>query len=191
MPQRGFLRRNKLLRQLAALCRQHLHPFEDRPVRTDQIQTGEHDGNQRRRQKKINLPLHAIIDLLDLCRRLLLAFIIFHQQPRHRRAQRRLPRLQRQSNLLARLLVLALRSERKRSNCEAHALSGYGSPASSMSRIASATEFKSFCNRSNCSESLRFRSTRSLCSLRKPESCTVVYAEYATIAASVMISPSR
>src|ERR1700733_8967040 len=59
-----------------------------------------------------------------------------------------------------------------------------------MSRIASATEFRSFCNRKSCSESLRLRSTMSLCSFRKPEICNVMYAEYATIAASVMINPS-
>src|ERR1700722_8006639 len=60
-----------------------------------------------------------------------------------------------------------------------------------MSRIASATEFKSFCSRSNCSESRRFRSTISPCNLRSPEICTVMYAEYATTAASVMISPNK
>ncbi len=66
------------------------------------------------------------------------------------------------------------RSVRMRSNCALHAINGYGSLASSMSRIASPTEFRSFWMRSSCSESLRLRSTISLCNLRNPANCTVM-----------------
>src|ERR1019366_5658719 len=60
-----------------------------------------------------------------------------------------------------------------------------------MSRIARPSEFKSFWMRSNCSESFRLRSTRLFCSSRKPESCRVMYPEYATTAARVMINPKN
>ena len=118
MPQRGLLRRNQFLRQLAPLFGERRHPRENCPVRTNQVQAGKHDGHQRRRQKKIQLPLHAIVNLLDLQSGLLLAFIILHQQPRNRRAQRRLPRLQRQSNLLSGFLILPAACQRE------HALHG-------------------------------------------------------------------
>src|SRR6516165_1453339 len=45
--------------------------------------------------------------------------------------------------------------------------------------------------RSNCSESLRFRSERLFWSARSPEICCVVYHEYATTAASVTTSPKK
>src|SRR6202011_3388892 len=83
------------------------------------------------------------------------------------------------------------KSPRTRSNCADHATNGYGSRAAGMSRIARATVFRSFCRRSNCSESLRPRSTMSLCSLRKPASCTRMYAEYATTTARVITKPKR
>src|SRR5450755_3281687 len=60
-----------------------------------------------------------------------------------------------------------------------------------MSRMASASEFKSFWMRSNCSESFRLRSTRLFCSSRRPEIWRVMYPEYATTAANVMISPKN
>jgi len=62
-------------------------------------------------------------------------------------------------------------------NCVDHAESGYGSSASSMSRIASAKEFRSFCTRKSCSESLRLRSARSLCNCRSPLICQMMYDE--------------
>lgn len=43
--------------------------------------------------------------------------------------------------------------------------------------------------RSSCSESLRLRSTNSLCSLRNPANCTVMYAPYASTARIVTTSP--
>src|SRR5450631_113451 len=60
-----------------------------------------------------------------------------------------------------------------------------------MSRIARASEFKSFWMRSNCRESFRLRSTRLFCSSRKPEICRVMYPEYTNTAARVMISPKN
>src|SRR5690349_15342874 len=60
-----------------------------------------------------------------------------------------------------------------------------------MSRIAKATVFKSFCSRKSCNESFRPRSTMSLCNLRKPASCTRIYAEYATTTARVITKPKR
>src|SRR5664279_243273 len=60
-----------------------------------------------------------------------------------------------------------------------------------MSRMAKASEFKSFWIRSNCRESFRLRSTRLFCSSRRPEIWRVMYPEYATTAANVMISPKN
>src|ERR1700687_190790 len=60
-----------------------------------------------------------------------------------------------------------------------------------MSRMARASEFKSFWMRSNCRESFRLRSTRLFCSSRKPEICRVIYPEYANTAATCMTSPKN
>ena len=108
MAQRRLLRGNQLLRQIAALFRQHSKLREQLPVRIDHIQAGEQDRQQRRAQKHIHLPLHAIINLADLQVGLLLALVVLHQKPRHRRAQRRLPRLQREPDLRARFVRLPI-----------------------------------------------------------------------------------
>ena len=52
------------------------------------------------RKKDIKLALHAVINLLDTRFRLLLAFVVLHQQTRNRGAERGLPRLQRIANLI-------------------------------------------------------------------------------------------
>ena len=77
-----------------------------------------------------------------------------------------------------------------RSNCADQAVSGYGWPPSSMSRIARPSELRSFWMRSSWSESLRLRSARPVCSSRRPAIWRVMYQEYATTAARVMISPN-
>jgi len=58
-----------------------------------------------------------------------------------------------------------------------------------MSRMERPSELRSFWIRSSCSESLRFLSRRPDCSCRSPAICRVMYHEYVTTAASVMISP--
>ncbi len=66
-----------------------------------------------------------------------------------------------------RALSALSRSPRIRSNCADHAVSGYGSSLSSMSRMARPRELRSFWMRSSCSESVRLRSARSVCSARR------------------------
>ena len=44
--------------------------------------------------------------------------------------------------------------------------------------------------RSNCRESLRLRSTSSVCNFRSPVTCHVMYAEYATTADRVISRPN-
>ena len=56
-----------------------------------------HDRDERGGEEPVHLPLHLVVDLLDPLRRLLLAFVVLDQQARHRRAQRRLARLERQA----------------------------------------------------------------------------------------------
>jgi hypothetical protein len=45
---RGLLRGNQFLRQIAALLGESREPREDLPVRTNQVQAGERDGDERR-----------------------------------------------------------------------------------------------------------------------------------------------
>src|SRR5262245_38416350 len=58
-----------------------------------------------------------------------------------------------------------------------------------MSRMASASELRSFWMRSSCSESLRFRSINSVCSTCRPEIWRLTYQASAITAASVITSP--
>src|SRR6266404_4446094 len=113
MPQRGFLRRNQFLRQLAALCGERFQLRKNLFVCLNQIQTCQHNYQQRRPQKQIELPLHAIVNFPNLRRCLLFAFVILNQQPRYCRAQRRLPRLQRHLNLFPRFLFFSICCQRK------------------------------------------------------------------------------
>ncbi len=109
VPQRGFLRRNQLLCQIAALRREHLDLRKQPAVIADQVQAGEHNRQQDRGQEKIELALHAIVNFRDSPRRQLLGFVVLHQQPRNRRTQRSLPRLQRVAHLLPRRVFVVLR----------------------------------------------------------------------------------
>ena len=79
---------------------------EQPPVRANQVQAGRDDRRQRRGQEPVDLPLHLAVDVLDLLRRLLFALVVLHEQPRDGGAERRLPRLQRQLDLRARLVLL-------------------------------------------------------------------------------------
>src|ERR1019366_1572854 len=89
-----FLRSNQFLRQFAALLRQVRQALEEQPVRANQIQAGEDNGDQRRQQEQQHLPLHAVVNLLDPISSLLLSFVVGNELTRHRDAQRRLVRLQ-------------------------------------------------------------------------------------------------
>ena len=84
--QRRFLRGNQFLRQFAALLRQVRQALEEQPVRPNQIQAGEHNGNQRRQQKQQHLPLHAKVNLLDSLPGLLFGFVVGDKLSRHRDA---------------------------------------------------------------------------------------------------------
>ena len=80
---------------------------EQPPVRANQVQAGGDDRRQRRGEEPVDLPLHPAVDVLHLLRGLLLGLVVLHEQPRHRGAERRLPRLQRQLDLRARLVFLS------------------------------------------------------------------------------------
>ena len=188
---------------------------EQPPVGANQVQAGRGDRDERRGEEPVDLPLHAGRRCPATCCAVCSSLSLFcDQQPRDRGAERRLPRLQRQPDLRARLVLVAAarpaskmrsaasqncatelarycaapasgarpptsssrfsassRSARMRSNCADQAVSGYGSSASSMSRIASPSWLRSFWMRSSCSESLRLRSVSSVCSRRRPEIC--------------------
>ena len=66
------------------------------------------------------------------------------------------------------------RSVRMRRNCPCHAVSGYGSLPSSMSRMARPSEFRLFWMRRRSSESARLRSMMPPCRRSSPRSCSTV-----------------
>ena len=193
---------------------------EQPPVRANQIQAGQRRWRPASRRGTSRPAAAPRVDVLDLLRRLLLGLVVLDQQPRDRRAERRLPRLQRQPDLARASSSWPVPGElehaiggvpelRERAGqvlrCsgrppgDSHALllrrarrpdpAGCGRTAptrrsadsarsaSSMSRIASASWFRSFWMRRSCSESLRLRSVRSVCSRRRPEICPEMYHE--------------
>src|SRR5713101_3533817 len=77
VPQRGLLRGYQFLRQVAALLRERREPGKNLPVRANQIQACQGDGDQRGGQKNVQLPLHTVVNLCDLRRGLLLRFVVF------------------------------------------------------------------------------------------------------------------
>ena len=94
-----------------------------------------------------------------------------HRVPELRKRSRQILLLVRRTSGTTKLFFDRIASSRSawiRSNCAVQAVSGYGSSLSSMSRMAKASEFRSFCTRSNCSETLRLRSTRLFCRMRNP-----------------------
>ena len=113
LAQRGLARGDESARQVLARVGQRGQLAEETPVRSDQQQAGGDDGPERRRQEPVGLALHPVVDRLRLPRGLFLPLVVLDQQPRHRGADRRLPRLQRQLHLRARLRFLALPGERE------------------------------------------------------------------------------
>ena len=109
--QRGFLGGDQLLRQFAAALGNLGQAREQPPVPANQGKTIQQDRQQSRGQKDIDLLLHAIVNLNDALSGLLFILAVLHQQSSHGRAQRGLPLLERQLDLLARLFFLALLRE--------------------------------------------------------------------------------
>ena len=214
-------------------------PTATRAARTAGGSSGSDTGwwrrsRQRRGEEPVDLALHLAVDVLHLLRRLLFALVVLDEQPRHRRAQRRLPRLQRQPDLRACFVFLpgpararrsgrrrprtaragwrgtarcsgvrratatsscacsaSSRSVRMRSNCADHAVSGYGSPLSSMSRIASAELVQIVLDAQQLQRVAPVAIGQvGLQTRAGPRSGREMYQEYATTVASVMISPS-
>src|SRR5713226_1151906 len=99
MAQGGFLGGNELLSKFAALFGERRELCEQSPIRADQVKAGKENGNQSRRQKQIYLALNAVINLPNTQRSLLFALIVLYKQAGHGRAQRLLPRSQRDPNL--------------------------------------------------------------------------------------------
>ena len=170
----------------------------------------------------VDLPLHLAVDLLHAPRRLLFGFVVLDEQPRHRGAERRLPRLQRQPDLRARFVLVPVARQREdpvgrvpelrqrvaqvlallgraaaprppplraaahprdRAGCARTAPTRRSADTARRCRACRASparaRLRSFWMRSSCSESLRFRSARSVCSARSPEICRVMYHESA------------
>src|SRR5262245_41812330 len=106
MPKRGLLSRDELLRQFTALLGERRELCKQASIRADEVEAREYDGPERGRQKPVELPLHAVIDLTNALNRLLFAFIILDQKACHRGAQRRLPGLQRKPDLGSRIVLV-------------------------------------------------------------------------------------
>ena len=113
LAQRGFTRGDHLPGDLAPLVRQQGQPCEERPVRANQIQAGQRDRDEGGGEKQVHLALDLVVDFLDTGGRRLLGFVVLSEQARHARAERSLPRLQREPDLRARLRVLPACRESK------------------------------------------------------------------------------
>ena len=128
--QRGFLRGNELLRQFAALRRKFGDVREDLAVVANQIQAGDHDGQQDGCEEKIQLALHAVVNLFDAGFRLLLAFVVLYQQTGNGGIERGLARLQRVANLLASGRFVSIAGQRK------HAVGGIPELYQGLAQVA-------------------------------------------------------
>src|SRR6266705_612636 len=111
--QRGLLRGDELLRELAPQARERSKLGEEAAIRADQVQAGEENRHKRSREEAIDLTLHAVIDLRNLKRRLFFTFVVLHQEASHGCAQDGLAGLQGKANLVARILIFAVAGERK------------------------------------------------------------------------------
>ena len=86
--QSGFLRRNQLLREFAAVARKGSKLREEAAIRPNQVKAREQNRYQDCGQEQINLPLHLFIDLRHLGAGLLIALVVLNEQPCNGRAQR-------------------------------------------------------------------------------------------------------
>ena len=78
-----------------------------------QVEAGEQDQYQHGRHKQVHIAFHSSIHAANAGSGPLLDFIVLHQQPRHRRAERLLPCLQREADQGAGLVLPAALGERK------------------------------------------------------------------------------
>jgi hypothetical protein len=79
VPQREFLRRNELLRKIAALRGKFSHLRKEPAIIANQVQAGDYDREQDDREERVKLALHAFINLRDAPSGLLLAFRVMDQ----------------------------------------------------------------------------------------------------------------
>src|SRR6266581_3022196 len=86
--QRRFLRGDQFLRQLAALFGKLRQARKNLANTANQIQARQNDSDESRREEEIELALHAIVNMRNPYRGLLLAFVVFHQQPGNGCAER-------------------------------------------------------------------------------------------------------
>jgi len=82
-----FLDRDELLRQVAAVFRNGVQVLEQAAVRINQVQGGQRNGHQHGRQEHIHVAFDAQVDGLNPGSRLLLGFVVLHQQTRHGRVE--------------------------------------------------------------------------------------------------------
>src|SRR5579864_610962 len=106
VPKRGLLRRNEFLREVAALFVKFREASKELTVAANQIQAGQHNGNESGGEKKVKLALYTVVNLRNACGGLLFAFVILYEQARDCATQSLLARLQRQANLVARLRLI-------------------------------------------------------------------------------------
>jgi hypothetical protein len=113
VPKRRLARRDHLLRELVPLFRQHGERCEQAAVRVDQIRARQHDGDERCRQKPVDLPLDGVVNARDSLRGLFFDLVVFDQQPGDGRTERSLPCLQRDTDLRAGVGVAAAARKRE------------------------------------------------------------------------------
>ena len=112
--ERVLLHRDQLLRQLAAPLRKRRHLLEHPPVVLDQVQPGGRNHHQHGRQKQVDVALRRARKSRCVCAAAcLFALVVLHQQARHRGAERRLPRLQREADPRARLSASSVCGQRE------------------------------------------------------------------------------
>ena len=107
MSQSGFLCGNKFLRQVAALLGKIREARKKLAIAANEVQAGQHDGNERGGEKEVKLALYPIIDFRNAGGSLLFALVVFDKQARNRGAECLFTRLERQANLFARLRFFA------------------------------------------------------------------------------------
>ena len=102
VPERGFLRGDELLGEVAALRGEFGDVREEAAVVTDEIEAGKDDGDQDCGKEEVELALDAIVDFGDANCRSLFGLVILDQETRDRRTESGLARLQRIADLLRR-----------------------------------------------------------------------------------------
>ncbi len=79
VPKSGFLCRDQFLRQIAALLGKFCQARKNLAITANQIQARHNNGDERCREKSVQLALNTIVNPSDAGGGLLLAFVVFHE----------------------------------------------------------------------------------------------------------------